>query len=141
MFAVAVVTASHNVSSGTWNQAVTIKNNCDRSLVITNADGKQTLGTLQPGQSMDQYPAGSAGRYQAYWSAGEVGKTASYGLFEYTVCGDNICCNPSHVDVMTIPVTLQCSNGQRTGCTNNPSMAQVRSAIQSCPSARSEYGS
>jgi len=94
---------------------------------------------LQPGESLTQTPSGASGRYQAYWSMSDIG--AKYGLFEYTVCGDGLCCNPSHVDVFTMPITLSCAaDGLRTGCTKNPSMDTVRAALASCPTAQSEFG-
>jgi len=121
--------------------AVNIINGCDEPLTITGTDGYPTLRVLQPGQTTTQYPSGSSGRYQAYWSASDIGR-AKYGLFEYTVCGDRLCCNPSHVDLLTMPVTLTCAaDGQSTGCTNNPSMTQIRAAMDSCPTKRSEFGS
>lgn len=121
---------------------VHIENHCDKELTITGTDGQPILGTLQPGESLTETPSGSSGRYQAYWSMSDIG--AKYGLFEYTVCGggSRLCCNPSHVDVFTMPITLTCAaDNRRTGCTKNPSMAEVRAALQKCPTAHSEFGS
>jgi len=118
---------------------VHIENHCDKELTITGTDGTPVLGVLQPGQSTTQTPSGASGRYQAYWSMSDIG--AKYGLFEYTVCGGSLCCNPSHVDVFTMPITLTCSaDGHRTGCTKNPTMDQVRSALRDCPTRLDAFG-
>jgi hypothetical protein len=130
------------VASSAWTvlgMQVRLENQCDQELTITGTDGSPTLAVLQPGQSTTQTPSGAAGRYQAYWSMSDIG--AKYGLFEYTVCGDRLCCNPSHVDVFTMPITLTCSaDGRRTGCTKNPSMDQVRAALGSCPTREAVFG-
>lgn len=120
---------------------VNLVNACDRPLTITGRDGSPHVGVLHPGESLTQVPAGSSGRYQAYWSASHIGQL-KYGLFEYSVCPRGLCCNPSNVDLFTVPLTIKCAaNGQTTGCTNNPNASVLRAALANCPTARPEFGS
>jgi len=122
---------------------VHLENKCDGPLVVTGADGHPTLGVIQPGASMSQTPSGASGRYQVYRSESDIAGPPKYGLFEVTVCyGGQLCSNPSNVDLFTIPTTIRCAQtGRVTGCINNPSASDVQSAMNSCPTARPDFGS